>query len=363
MSSDIGASVARKVKIPFLMRILLNLEALPLGRVIQIMGPQASLKSTFAAEIVRWHLCEGGRAAFFETEGKPAAFVYMCLIETFGKEVVRICRVKRMEKWMQEISKQIRKGEELLEQGVNLPPMVFVVDSVLGCNSMQTISDVDERGYPSERFASESRRITDFLRSYSSRIADLPLTLIMVNHVKLRPTGFTIQKATVGGVDLRYRATFELELKREKSTSYLGGPCENLLTISVEKNSFGPDVTSISVPVIFDNRDRKIYFDWYSPLTRWLCDLRTDYVKPKPAPSVLEQIRGLFGISVRSGGPKGKLYYCESIGIEKENALPAHEFGKFLEENCQDKLAVLSEIIGIRTVDDIVSEESIDFEH
>ena len=335
----------------FFPKLLFRIKRLPLGKIFHIIGEQASLKSTFAAEVARWHLMAGGSAFFIDTEGKDARHIYKKLLKDIDQNSYRVMNVKYLEDWLKIIGYAVIRMEEAKEKGHKINPTVFVIDSVLGANSIQTLMEMKSRdNYCMDRFSKEAKYISDTLRTLVSRLSKLPITLIFVNHKKLRIGHNMVPiKATLGGSEIKFYSSFELDLSKSKGEIYLDGTSEYMLTISVEKNSFGPEKIAISVPVTFDREGVK--FEWYVALVEWLTTLSSDFVRAKRSNDIDQGIRSIFDISVRSGGRRGKLYYCDSIGITSDKAMPPDELGKLIEEEHKDRLAALERILSISSLE------------
>ena len=349
---------AGKLCIPyFFPKLLFRLSCLPLGRIFHIIGEQASFKSTFAAELARWHLMGKGKAFFIDTEGKTAHHIYQSLLGNAFAESFIVRSVTSLDSWMRVIVSCVEKIEQLLEKGGTIGPLALIIDSVAGTNSLQSLIEMkDKEHYCVDRFSREAKYISDFLRTISSRLSRLPMSLIFVNHKKVRiGQNFVPVKATLGGSEIRFYSSFELDLVKAKGDVYLDGTSDYRLSIMVEKNSYGASGIGISVPVVFNKEGVK--FNWHAALVEWLESLSTDWVKAKKSSDLEAKIKNIFDVSVRSGGRKGKLYYCDSIGITSDKAMPSEELGLFIEQNCKEELKLLQKILAIPDFDSSETSE------
>lgn len=347
----------------FFPRVLFNMDSIPLPRIMHIFGTPGSLKSTFAAEICRWFAQKQKQAVILDTEGKAAFLAYQGLLGQY-MEHVQWYTVTALDNWVEYLLNYLQNVQKQLEKGKRFSPHVIVIDSVLGSNTIQTTTTMTRLGGAQNRFAAEAKNISDFLRSFVSRLNDVPLLLIFINHKKERPdrTGIRIIETPLGGKAIRTYSGFEFDLTKIRGDVYAGGYSECDLNIRVEKNSFGPENLEITIPVIFDRG--QVVFDWHSALVYWLESLSTQYIKFKITSEIEQKIRSLFDVSVRSGGRKGKLYYCDSIGITSDKAMPASELGKYIEENCKKEVDLLERVLGIhKFVNEEESKNVENFQH
>lgn len=335
------------IKFPSLiLRVLFQNDGLPLGKIIHIVGEEATFKSTLALEISRWHINYGGIGILLHTESRlNHSLIDGVLKEHKEKFFSSTCDY--LEEWqamLLEFTERLgKKGQEVVT--------CITVDSVLGVNSEKTIKDIMKSGFASARFAVEANLISTYLRTINSVLYSRPHTICLINHRKFRPNLNNpyggVEKASLGGNEIRYAASFEIETTATGSNKQVLGPVTTYkMGLKLDKNTFGQDGIQISVPIHFVNHPDgcDVTFDWHAATTFFLA--KCDNVKPIPSQTRLKAISDLIPVKVRPGGRKGELFYSEAIGIDKDNAISATEFGMALEER-QDILNAIYEILGI----------------
>lgn len=329
-----GVSIAPVcLKLPSLSaRFLFQQEGFPLGKIIHLVGEEASFKTTFSAEIVRWHTTHGGLGVSLHTEGRPNKEILDGVLGSFReKHTLEVCdSLEEWESYLIEFAKYLEGDED------ERLPFCVVVDSILGSAASSSISDVEKSGFASNRFATEARLIADFLRVFTRKVVRLPMTVCIINHRKLRPSGLPYAppiKTSLGGNEIRYYASFELELRKSLESDSIGDTATYEVTMTTCKNTYGrPDIT-LKVPVIFKGNPPEVKFDWHTATAKMLQSFSN--VKPTPTRAVLNKIQEVCRVEVRRAGPYGDRFYSEQLGIKSENALTGEEFGIALEENPQ----------------------------
>ncbi|GIW58958.1 MAG: hypothetical protein KatS3mg087_0024 [Patescibacteria group bacterium] len=327
-----GVSIAPVcLKLPSLsLRFLFQQEGYPLGKIVHLVGEEASFKTTFSAEIVRWHVVHGGVGVSLHTEGRPNTDILDGVLGEFkDKHTLEVC--DNLEEWE---SYLIEFAKHLESKDTNPVPFCAVIDSVLGSAASSFITDVEKSGFASSRFATEARLIADFLRVFTRKIVKLPMTICLINHRKLRPSGLPYGppiKTSLGGNEIRYYTSFELELRKSLESDSIGDTTTYEVTITTCKNTYGRPDISLKVPVILSGNPPEVKFDWHAATAKMLQAFSN--VKPVPTRSVLNRIQEICRVEVRRAGPYGDRFYCEQIGIKSENAVPGTEFGMVLEEH------------------------------
>lgn len=341
---DISSVPPMAIPFPsFILRLLFQNEGLVLGKIIHIVGLEATFKSTLALEITRWHLEHNGFGLTLHTESRVnPETIRGVLGEYENRHNVVTCDT--LEEWqavLLDASKQL--GEE------NKVLACFTVDSIMGVSSSRTINEISKDGFASAKFAHEANLIASYLRVFNSKLYDRPHTICLINHRKFRPNPNNFgppEKAALGGNEIRFCASFEIETTASGTRQVLGPITTYEMSLKLEKNTFGQEDVQIKVPIRFVNTpdETKVVFDWYAASTYFFA--KYNNVKPVPSPTVTRKVAEVLTVSSRRGGSKGELFYSPQLGISTENAVSATEFGLALEEH-PEILSELYRIFGI----------------
>jgi len=329
-------------------RYLLQNEGLFLGKIIHLIGEEASFKSTFALEVMRWHLAAAGYGIIFETETRPVSDVQQAVLKDTSRYWCISC--SSLDQWQLGILHAIKCFNESDEHA----PLCIIVDSLLGCNSEDTIKKHEEEGSLSARFSVESRAIADFLRSNANKLLGTLITLCFVNHKKVRQAAGAYWAAppiitSLGGSEPKFYASYEFLLSRSSDTrTSINSLYQHEVTFRVQKNTFGIQDFELRCPIRFITKDGclvDVDFDWYTATVNLLTTDRA--VRPAFSAAVKRQIREICDIQSRSAGPKGTYYYCEQLGIPASDAVPSRELGMLIEQR-PDILEALYSVLNIR---------------
>jgi len=333
------------IKFPSLiLRVLFQNEGLILGKIIHIVGKEATFKSTLALEITRWHLEQGGFGITLHTESRLNDKTIEGVLGDYkDQHSAFICDT--LEEWqaiLSDASEKLGKDTKQLA--------CFTVDSVMGVSSEKTISEITKDGFASSKFAHEANLISSYLRVFNAKLYDRLHTICLINHRKFRPNMNSYgppEKTALGGNEIKFCASFEIETTTTESTRQVLGPITTYeMGLKLDKNTYGQEGIQIKVPVRFANfpDGTKVVFDWYAATTYMLCKANT--VRPAPTSSIIKKLAEIITVSIRRGGPKGDLFYSDQIGIPASAALSPTEFGLAVEER-QDILNAIYELFGI----------------
>lgn len=321
------------LKLPsFSTRFLFQNEGLLFGKIIHLVGEEASFKSTFSSEILRWHLENGGAGIVFDTELRPISDIYSNFERKFEKRFHRF-PCSYLEDWESALLSNTRN---LLEADKKFP-CCFVVDSVLGCNSKDTTQAIFKDGFASSRFSLEAKSISDFLRSYTHLLYNSLFTVCFVNHRKFRSVlGSNVPvKSSLGGTEIRFYSSYEFELSKERQTKDFSNSVFYDVIFDVYKNTYGMERLKFRCPVVFTKEGNSVdvKFLWHTATAQLLGKLTG--IKPPLSVSHAKRVREICNVGVKFAGRKGELYWCAQVGINEDNAVSAEEFGLALEEHSQ----------------------------
>lgn len=320
-----------------------------LSRMTQLVGEQASFKSTFLYEIMRWHRAYGGRTVLLEAETKDSPEIRAAIMNYDEQAVIhRPCA--DMESWQEGMVYFIDKFQRAFLGTSSNPgpgrvaPICIGVDSLMGKACRETQKKVQKSGHAERGYALEANLISIFMKCMPQTIADWPFSIIGVNHRKpaVTPQGLPTGKVA-GGMSLKFQETYELRLTKVKSfekANYSGSTVQ----IRTDKNSLGPDRKKIDVDIIFWNdydQERGLrqhaLWDWYGASIKLLYSF-------KKQAGLFNRIMEI--CDIREGKKPGTAW-SKSLGVPSDDPQPIREVGKLLEGR-SDILSSLYPILGIR---------------
>ena len=334
------------------MRYLLQNEGLPLGYVYHIVGPPAAFKSTLSVEFGRWHKEEGGAIIICEAETKPTPELRNSILN-WDESMVTIRECTYLEQWQKTIIDYVKAIQKAYPSGKHCKPVAFIVDSYMGKMPQRLQENFAKKGYAERHFGEAAMLIGDWLSGYTSLVKSWPFTLIGVNHLKKSAdpiTGRTIYR-TPGGQYLQHQNVIEIRVSRSDTVSKLVDDkpfYETILQLHTSKNSRGAQDKKIMVTLrqwkeIDESGTSRLYscFEWWESSIRMLFD---GWGMRKSDADILQPlIRQVINIQKRS---RGDLYWCEELGVSKDDALPPHDLGLILEQN-SEIMGELYRVLGI----------------
>lgn len=336
-------------------RYLLRNEGLPLSCVYELVGQEASYKSTFAIEILRWHRICGGNGALLEAETKPTPDLRNSVLN-WDQGAVRIEDCNSQEEWQSKavfLTKDYRKRMDAPSGAGRVHPWCIIVDTLTGKASTKTIENIGKEGYARQHYPIEARNIADFMRAYPQLLMGYPYTFVGVNHLKLaKHEDGTVDHNVPGGWALRFQCAAIIMMERVgKIYDYA---TYKAVTVSMQtlKNSYGPFGTRLHVrfrtwlqedaPGIHRLHSR---FEWWEAsvnlITKGLGMTGTDRDRLVP------RMQEVCDIKEKAGGSRGKLYYSNRLGVPSSDAITAHDMGMLLETK-PDVLADLYTVLNIQ---------------
>lgn len=339
----------------FIVRYLLQNEGLPLSCCYQAVGEQASYKSTFAAEVMRWHRICGGRGVLLEAETKPTPELRNSVLN-WDPEAVLVEDCEMQEHWQDKCTEYTNMFQKLAEQS-NGPgrtqPMCIVVDSLTGKASKKTIENIDEVGHAAMHFPVEAKNIADYMRAYPQKLLGWPWTFLGVNHCKpsVDDRGNIVYNIP-GGFALKFQCAAIFDLSRIGQIKEYSNYKAATISISTLKNSYGPDRIRIQVRFkTWYNEDapgvHRLHsrFEWWEAGILFLQD-GVGLSTAKKA-SLHPKLKEVCNVQTKSGGSAGKLYYCKQLDVPASDAMSAHDLGVLLETR-PDVLGDIYTVLGIQ---------------
>jgi len=346
--------------IPFAFEYLLDLNVLPMGVVLHIYGEKDNNKTTFFWEISRICQSFGGWPELFLTEGKysprliSAVIVYLeenPLLQRFVHEH------DNMQEWQAALLTTIKnqrlsfqKGDP--SSGVSpgaYSPMCYGIDSLTGQLLKSTGDKMETEGAAEREFAIEAGALTKFLKKLATEMQNMPAVVVAINHMKVTPPEKMYQQAkkrTIGGNQIKFQATYELELDQGPQIQYLDTDSTHGLyvkgydiLITADKNSLGEKRRQILVPYRWHyetsrwgERIQRASFDWDASLAfvLWSQTQHKSLKSDKQKSALIGRMDQIIHFRTTSSAEfhQGTQFYSKTLGISKDRPVSATEFGR-----------------------------------
>jgi hypothetical protein len=339
----------------FIIRYLLQNEGLPLSCCYQAVGEQASYKSTFAAEVMRWHVMCGGKGILLEAETKATPDLRMSVVN-WDPNAIHVEDCEMQEHWQDkctDLTNRIQTNAERVSGPGRTQPYCIVVDSLTGKASAQTLKKIDEEGHAGLHYPVEAKNIADYMRAYPQKLLGWPWTFFGVNHMK--PS--TDERGNIvynipGGYALKFQCAGIFELARMGQIKEFANYKAANISIGTIKNSYGPDRIRIQVrfktwlnedaPGVHRMHSR---FEWWEAGIFLLAEgIGLSQARQK---SLLPRLKEACDVKIKSGGSAGKLYYSNRLEVPSSEAMSAHDLGVLLETK-PEVLADVYTVLGIQ---------------
>ncbi len=322
------------------MRYVLQSVGWLLSRVTQIVGPPGSYKSTFATEVVRWHLLCNGRGAVLEAETKPTPELRAAGLH-YQTNGIRVETCQSLESWQRAAwfyTETMKKQCSLKGGPGPTIPLAIVVDSISGKACESTIAKVQTEGSGYRDYAVEANINKMWFQTYSGLSLGWPFSLIGVNHVKKSMSSNPMSgsdRSVPGGEAVKYQQATDLQLDIVQSIRDYATYSQAIVRLRTFKNTYGRSGLQANIPLTFwyvrdENDVPRLYlkWEWWIATTRLLCgDGMSATTKAKLLPKIEEAI----DIHEKSGGAAGKLYWSKRLGIASSDAVSANDFGMIIE--------------------------------
>lgn len=216
--------------------IALGVGGLPIGRIIEIYGPESSGKTTFALHAVAEVQKRGGRAAYIDAENSLDP-IYA---QNLGVNIDEL------------LLSQPDTGEQALEICDALVKSnavsIIVIDSVAALVPQAEIDG--EMG--DSHVGLQARLMSQALRKLSGSINKTDTIVIFINQLREKVgVLFGNPETTPGGKALKYYASVRLDIRRGEQIKQGSDVIGNKTTVKVVKNKVAPPFKSTVVDIMY----------------------------------------------------------------------------------------------------------------
>ena len=214
--------------------LALGVGGVPVGRILEIYGPEAAGKTTLALHVAAETQKKGGTVAFVDAEHALDP-VYAQAIGVNVEELLLA---------------QPDHGNQALEIVDTLMGEVdlVVVDSVAALTPIEEL----EGSMEDMQMGAQARMMSKGLRKIVAKAGKSKTTVLFINQLRMK-IGFVLgnPETTPGGKALPYAASLRLEVRRGKSTTG-DAATHGIMRVKVAKNKVAPPpVDKVEIPVIF----------------------------------------------------------------------------------------------------------------
>lgn len=274
------------------LQYLVGVDVIPLGRMINVVGPWGVTKSSFSWYIATLFMRMSGIVLFLDGEGKSNESQTQAMVSTY-LELEKLKskwfhhnRADNLDQLLDYNVWYIKKCAEMGGKKTNTP-ILLLNDSLGAITSEEAVdgrlNDEDVKGFNAARNAN---KLKEDIQVFSSILRNIPVTGLYINHQKVkvseggggRPSYMPPIKSETGGEHQRFQYTWILELNQIRTDKGIENQIP-IFKITTKKNATGPKRDrGIEVPYERLWRGSQVegnellWYDWNAALAMMLVD-------------------------------------------------------------------------------------------
>ncbi len=347
----------------FCLRYLFQSTTFPLSRIVQITGEEGSAKSSFAYEMIRWHMVYGGGGIEAENELKDSPDMRNGILAWNPMWLRRMGSTPThyLEAWQDVLThtmNQFKKQQDAPGGPGRTVPVAWLVDSLMSTAPLSEVQAVLKEGHAVRGFALAAQLIAKYMRTMPMQIQNYPFTVIGTNHLKPATDFMGRPTANVpGGKSVKFHETYEIEMHRQMSPDIDRLDYGGLrVIIKCKKNSLGPSRKMIQAELLWwkeavpeaerdpngpevQTRTRAVW-DWDTATI----DLLLSFSKTEGKKTIFNQLMNICDINVTS--TQQKTCWSRALGIPESAPVYYRQAGSMLDRRA-DLLMPMYHILGI----------------